>query len=409
MPVRDIEAIWALQNSTENELRMEGILVKRGDRWLRRWEKRRFVLAFGVLSYFPRKSGGEPRAQMELGEDTFVREALRADRGNCFEVGNGDRVWMMQGETADDVKRWTAAILRETKVEHGVAQTTGDDDAMPSRLDVTVPLEDAMTSCHDPSAAEQPHDSCAASSGEGGAGGASSGGGEGADAADEKTDGETDEKTEEDENTGGFQVVTEPLTAKNLAAFFKPRPRKAAAGDGSSAQAEDADIADGKTDVETDGFQVVTKPLTKADVSSFFKPRSRPPIEDATVHVASSAEAVASSPVVGEDVISSSQAGGEDLPSLCKAADDSENAGDTQEGLQKGEALWAGGEGGEGSVGGEEECQEGSGKRNRPGFTRKRENRPTRKRKIALANSRFTLDSAGAIWFINRRERRGGR
>lgn len=23
---------------------------------------------------------------MELGEDTFVREALRADRGNCFEV-----------------------------------------------------------------------------------------------------------------------------------------------------------------------------------------------------------------------------------------------------------------------------------------------------------------------------------
>ena len=37
-------------------------------------------------SYFPRKSGGEPRAQMELGEDTFVREALRADRGNCFEV-----------------------------------------------------------------------------------------------------------------------------------------------------------------------------------------------------------------------------------------------------------------------------------------------------------------------------------
>jgi hypothetical protein len=33
---------------------LEGFLVKRGDRWLRRWEKRRFVLAFGVLRCLPR-------------------------------------------------------------------------------------------------------------------------------------------------------------------------------------------------------------------------------------------------------------------------------------------------------------------------------------------------------------------
>lgn len=66
-------------------------------------------------SYFQGNAGGEPRAQMVLGEDTFVREALHAERNNCFEVGNGDKLWLLQGESEDDVRRWKAAILHETK------------------------------------------------------------------------------------------------------------------------------------------------------------------------------------------------------------------------------------------------------------------------------------------------------
>ena len=64
----DLEAMWALQGAAQNEDKMEGLLVKRGDRWLRRWEKRRFVLAFGVLRclhapFASDKSSGLPQAQ----------------------------------------------------------------------------------------------------------------------------------------------------------------------------------------------------------------------------------------------------------------------------------------------------------------------------------------------------------
>ena len=57
-----------------------------------------------------------------------------------------------------------------------------------------------------------------ASSREGG--GASAGGGG---VAAGNTGKKTDEKTDEEVATGGFQVVTKPLTAKDLALFFKPR------------------------------------------------------------------------------------------------------------------------------------------------------------------------------------------
>ncbi|KAJ1496401.1 hypothetical protein T484DRAFT_1874320, partial [Baffinella frigidus] len=106
---------------------------------------------------------------------------------------------------------------------------------------------------------------------------------EDADAAGEKTDVKTDEM-DEMEKTDGFQVVTKPLTARDLAAFFTPRPRVTAAVSSAAAE-EEADAP-----VQETGFQVVTKPVTASGLAAFFKPRPHLPVASSQTTPSSSEE-----------------------------------------------------------------------------------------------------------------------
>lgn len=68
-------------------IKREGVLCKRGDRWLKKWVDRRVLLQFGIVSYFKLPGTHSfPRAQMVLNPDSWAREVDHFDRDFTFQV-----------------------------------------------------------------------------------------------------------------------------------------------------------------------------------------------------------------------------------------------------------------------------------------------------------------------------------
>ena len=85
-----------------NGIRREGVLCKRGDRWLKKWVERRVLLQCGIVSYFKLPGNqGLPRGQMVLRPDSWARLVDHYDREHAFQIGcgledDGGTVWTFQ-------------------------------------------------------------------------------------------------------------------------------------------------------------------------------------------------------------------------------------------------------------------------------------------------------------------------
>ena len=83
-------------------IRREGVLCKRGDRWLKKWVERRVLLQCGIVSYFKLPGNqGVPRGQMVLKPDSWARPVDHFDRDFAFQIGSGleddgGMVWTFQ-------------------------------------------------------------------------------------------------------------------------------------------------------------------------------------------------------------------------------------------------------------------------------------------------------------------------
>ena len=70
-----------------DSIKREGVLCKRGDRWMKKWVDRRVLLQFGIVSYFKLPGTHRfPRAQMVLNPDSWAREVDHFDRDFSFQV-----------------------------------------------------------------------------------------------------------------------------------------------------------------------------------------------------------------------------------------------------------------------------------------------------------------------------------
>lgn len=82
-----------------DSIKREGVLCKRGDRWMKKWVDRRVLLQFGIVSYFKLPGTHSfPRAQMILNPDSWAREVDHFDRDFAFQVNFNRRFRMLCSE-----------------------------------------------------------------------------------------------------------------------------------------------------------------------------------------------------------------------------------------------------------------------------------------------------------------------